>query len=113
MLCMPTANGPAVKLPDCCRLQLNSNRYCSAPQTDAIVKITSACICGSDLHMYTGAFPGVRKGDLLGHEVCTAAPLPAAQAVRDSQPVNLLVVVRKLEPRRLAPGIVQPAAASP
>lgn len=39
------------------------------PQYDAILKITSTCICGSDLHMYTGAFPGVRKGDQLGHEV--------------------------------------------
>ena len=38
-------------------------------QYDAILKITSTCICGSDLHMYTGAFPGVRKGDQLGHEV--------------------------------------------
>ena len=39
-------------------------------QFDAIIKITSTCICGSDLHMYTGAFPGCRKGDQLGHEVC-------------------------------------------
>lgn len=36
--------------------------------TDAIVKITSTCICGSDLHMYNGMFPGMRKGDLVGHE---------------------------------------------
>lgn len=25
---------------------------------DAIIKVTSACICGSDLHLYLGAMPG-------------------------------------------------------
>ena len=38
-------------------------------QRDAILKVTSTAICGSDLHMYVGAMPGMRKGDLLGHEV--------------------------------------------
>ena len=38
-------------------------------QQDAILKVTSTAICGSDLHMYTGAMPGMTKGDLLGHEV--------------------------------------------
>jgi Zn-dependent alcohol dehydrogenase len=40
-----------------------------AVQRDAILKVTSTAICGSDLHMYMGAMPGMRKGDLLGHEV--------------------------------------------
>ncbi len=40
-----------------------------ALQQDAILKVTSTAICGSDLHMYTGAMPGMTKGDLLGHEV--------------------------------------------
>jgi threonine dehydrogenase-like Zn-dependent dehydrogenase len=35
---------------------------------DAIVQITSTCICGSDLHMYDGFIPTVRKGDIFGHE---------------------------------------------
>src|SRR5262249_48566700 len=35
---------------------------------DAIVKITSTAICGSDLHLYDGYIPGMRKGDILGHE---------------------------------------------
>jgi threonine dehydrogenase-like Zn-dependent dehydrogenase len=35
---------------------------------DAIIKVTSTAICGSDLHMYLAAMPGMRKGDLLGHE---------------------------------------------
>ena len=40
-----------------------------ALQQDAILRVTSTAICGSDLHMYTGAMPGMTKGDLLGHEV--------------------------------------------
>ena len=37
--------------------------------TDAIVRITSTAICGSDLHLY-GKFPrpAMREGDILGHE---------------------------------------------
>jgi threonine dehydrogenase-like Zn-dependent dehydrogenase len=35
---------------------------------DAIVKITSTAICGSDLHLYDGYIPAVKKGDILGHE---------------------------------------------
>ena len=35
---------------------------------DAIVKITSTAICGSDLHMYDGYMPTMKKGDVLGHE---------------------------------------------
>jgi threonine dehydrogenase-like Zn-dependent dehydrogenase len=37
-------------------------------QRDAIVKITSAAICGSDLHLYNGFNPTMMKGDVLGHE---------------------------------------------
>ena len=35
---------------------------------DAIVKITSTAICGSDLHLYNGFMPTMMKGDVLGHE---------------------------------------------
>jgi threonine dehydrogenase-like Zn-dependent dehydrogenase len=35
---------------------------------DAIVRVTSTAICGSDLHMYNGYVPTVRKGDVFGHE---------------------------------------------
>ncbi|TDC31186.1 zinc-dependent alcohol dehydrogenase [Micromonospora sp. KC213] len=35
---------------------------------DAIVKISSTAICGSDLHLYHGYIPALRKGDILGHE---------------------------------------------
>ena len=35
---------------------------------DAIVRITSTAICGSDLHLYDGLIPAMEKGDILGHE---------------------------------------------
>ncbi len=35
---------------------------------DAIVKITSTAICGSDLHLYDGMVPTMQKGDIVGHE---------------------------------------------
>jgi threonine dehydrogenase-like Zn-dependent dehydrogenase len=35
---------------------------------DAIVKITSTAICGSDLHLYNALVPTLQKGDILGHE---------------------------------------------
>ncbi len=35
---------------------------------DAVVKITSTAICGSDLHLYDGFVPTMEKGDILGHE---------------------------------------------
>jgi threonine dehydrogenase-like Zn-dependent dehydrogenase len=35
---------------------------------DAIVRITSTAICGSDLHLYDGYMPAMEKGDVLGHE---------------------------------------------
>jgi threonine dehydrogenase-like Zn-dependent dehydrogenase len=35
---------------------------------DAIVRITSTAICGSDLHLYDGYVPTMHKGDILGHE---------------------------------------------
>jgi threonine dehydrogenase-like Zn-dependent dehydrogenase len=35
---------------------------------DAIIKITSTCICGSDLHLYDGYMPTMEPGDVLGHE---------------------------------------------
>ncbi len=35
---------------------------------DAILRITSTAICGSDLHIYDGYIPTMEKGDILGHE---------------------------------------------
>jgi threonine dehydrogenase-like Zn-dependent dehydrogenase len=35
---------------------------------DAIVRVTSTAICGSDLHLYNGFIPTMERGDILGHE---------------------------------------------
>ena len=35
---------------------------------DAIVRVTSTAICGSDLHLYDGFVPTMEKGDIIGHE---------------------------------------------
>src|SRR5690606_15623117 len=35
---------------------------------DAIVKVSSTAICGSDLHLYNGFVPTMAAGDILGHE---------------------------------------------
>lgn len=37
-------------------------------QRDAIIKVTTTAICGSDLHLYNGFIPSMEKGDILGHE---------------------------------------------
>ena len=37
-------------------------------QRDAIVKISSTAICGSDLHLYNHFIPTMERGDILGHE---------------------------------------------
>ena len=36
--------------------------------TDAIIKVTSTAICGSDLHLYSMLSPFLSEGDVLGHE---------------------------------------------
>jgi threonine dehydrogenase-like Zn-dependent dehydrogenase len=35
---------------------------------DAIVKVSSCAICGSDLHLFDGFMPGMKHGDIMGHE---------------------------------------------
>ena len=35
---------------------------------DAIIRVTSTAICGSDLHLYDGYVPAMKPGDILGHE---------------------------------------------
>lgn len=43
-------------------------------QEDVILKVTSTAICGSDLHLYLNFMPGMKAGDILGHEVRLACP---------------------------------------
>jgi threonine dehydrogenase-like Zn-dependent dehydrogenase len=35
---------------------------------DAIIRVTSTAMCGSDLHLYNDIMPTMKKGDVLGHE---------------------------------------------
>ncbi len=35
---------------------------------DAVIRVTSSCICGSDLHLVDGFIPFMKPGDILGHE---------------------------------------------
>lgn len=35
---------------------------------DAIIRVSSCAICGSDLHLYDGFVPGMEHGDIMGHE---------------------------------------------
>jgi threonine dehydrogenase-like Zn-dependent dehydrogenase len=35
---------------------------------DAVIEVTRSAICGSDLHMYDGYVPNMKRGDILGHE---------------------------------------------
>ena len=35
---------------------------------DAIIRVTTTAICGSDLHLYDAYIPTMQKGDILGHE---------------------------------------------
>jgi threonine dehydrogenase-like Zn-dependent dehydrogenase len=37
-------------------------------EKDAIVKVSSTAICGSELHLYNGFVPTMEKGDIMGHE---------------------------------------------
>ncbi|KAK9817038.1 hypothetical protein WJX72_008732 [[Myrmecia] bisecta] len=51
-------------------IRINPNRPKPAvtdPQ-DVILKVTTTNICGSDLHLYLGYMPGMKSGDVLGHE---------------------------------------------
>ncbi|KAI1717517.1 alcohol dehydrogenase groES-like domain-containing protein [Ditylenchus destructor] len=43
-------------------------RPCITDPTDVIIQVTATTICGSDLHLYKGTFPGMKKGDIQGHE---------------------------------------------
>lgn len=36
--------------------------------TDAIIRVTSTAICGSDLHLYSGRVITLEEGDIIGHE---------------------------------------------
>ena len=52
--------------------KMSESKLCQIPKIlnprDAIIKVTSTAICGSDLHLYEGNIPTMESGDILGHE---------------------------------------------
>jgi threonine dehydrogenase-like Zn-dependent dehydrogenase len=58
---------------------------------DAIVRVTSTAICGSDVHLYDGFIPTMRKGDVLGHEFMGEV-VEVGKAVTNLRPGDRVVV---------------------
>lgn len=58
---------------------------------DAIVRITSTAICGSDLHLYDGYMPTMQAGDILGHEFMGEI-VEVGNAVKNLKPGDRVVV---------------------
>jgi threonine dehydrogenase-like Zn-dependent dehydrogenase len=58
---------------------------------DAIVRVTSTAICGSDLHLYNGYVPALMRGDVLGHEFMGEV-VEVGRAVKQLRPGDRVVV---------------------
>lgn len=58
---------------------------------DAIVRVTSTAICGSDLHLYNGFVPSMEKGDVLGHEFMGEV-MEVGRGVKNLMPGDRVVV---------------------
>jgi len=60
-------------------------------QRDAIVRVTSTAICGSDLHLYNGFIPTMEKGDIRGHEFMGEV-VEVGREVKNLRPGDRVVV---------------------
>ncbi|TDC39736.1 glutathione-dependent formaldehyde dehydrogenase [Micromonospora sp. 15K316] len=58
---------------------------------DAIVRVSTTAICGSDMHLYHGYIPAMRKGDVLGHEFMGEV-VEVGPQVRNLRPGDRVVV---------------------
>lgn len=59
--------------------------------SDAIIRVTSTAICGSDLHLYNGYIPSMMPGDILGHEFMGEV-VEVGRGVRNLQKGDRVVV---------------------
>jgi threonine dehydrogenase-like Zn-dependent dehydrogenase len=59
---------------------------------DAIIKVTTCAICGSDLHLYDHFMPGMQSGDIVGHEFMGEV-VEVGQAARSKLKVGDRIVV--------------------
>jgi threonine dehydrogenase-like Zn-dependent dehydrogenase len=59
--------------------------------TDAIVRLTSSAICGTDLHMVRGTMPGMKPGTILGHEGVGVVE-DTGRGVRNLRPGDRVVI---------------------
>ena len=59
--------------------------------TDAIVKITTSAICGTDLHLIRGTMPGMKQGTIIGHEA-VGEVVEVGTGVRNFSPGDRVVV---------------------
>lgn len=59
--------------------------------TDAIVRITTSAICGTDLHMIRGTMPGMKSGTILGHEG-VGIIIECGKKVRNFRPGDRVVI---------------------
>lgn len=59
--------------------------------TDAIVRLTTSAICGTDLHMVRGTMPGMKEGRILGHEAVGVVE-EVGSNVRNLRPGDRVVV---------------------
>jgi threonine dehydrogenase-like Zn-dependent dehydrogenase len=60
--------------------------------TDAIVRITSTAICGSDLHLYGGKVIKMQEGDIIGHEPMGVVEEVGSEAAGQLSPGDRVVV---------------------
>jgi threonine dehydrogenase-like Zn-dependent dehydrogenase len=58
---------------------------------DAIIRVTSTAICGSDLHLYNGFIPAMLPGDILGHEFMGEV-VQVGSGIKSLQPDDRVVV---------------------
>ena len=58
---------------------------------DAILRVTSTAICGSDLHLYGGRVPTMRSGDVLGHEFMGEV-VDVGRGIKNLKPGDRVVV---------------------